>query len=175
MSTDRIFHTIPEEERGSTYTPTPEAKPEISQLEANRRAFLAGVEAEKEARAQGVASADAETLLDAGAGGILIAGIVFPPIHPAFVLMQDRLAAFAKQKTILNHPSADCAATAFILKEPKLAWAMLKSREPEAVEMFYETITDFGMQFSVQDFKKLFEWVALESSRMQSGGEDAGK
>lgn len=149
--------------------------PEISQLEANRQAFLAGVAAEKEARAQGVASADAETLLDAATGGVIIAGITFPPIHPAFVLMQDKLAAFAKIKTILNHPSADCAATAFILKEPKLAWAMLKSKDPEVVEMFYETITDFGLRFTVADFKELFAWVSLETQRMQNGGEASGK
>ena len=156
-------------------TPVPEPKPEISQLEANRRAFLAGAAAEKEARARGIGEDEAATLLDAASGGMIIGGIEFPPIHPAFILMQDRLAAFAEQKKILNHPSADCAATAFMLKEPKLAWAMLKDSTEGAVERFYETILEFGLHFSSADFKKLFEWVALEGQRMQSGGEDAGK
>lgn len=149
--------------------------PEISQLEANRRAFLAGVQAEQEARARGIGEGEAETLLDAASGGIIIAGIEFPPIHPAFVLMQDRLAAFAAKKQIMNHPAADCAATAFILKNPKLAWDMLRTVSDEAVERFYETITEFGMSFTTDDFKKLFAWVALESQRMNSTGEDAGK
>jgi hypothetical protein len=152
-----------------------EARPEISQLEANRLIFLAGIAAEKEAQAQGVASGDAATLLDAAVGGKIIAGIVFPPIHPAFILMQDKLQAFAKQKPIMNSSAADCAATAFMLKNPKLAWSMLSSKSPEAVEVFYETITEFGMEFSAEDFKALFAWVAEESARMQSGGEDAGK
>lgn len=149
--------------------------PEISQLEANRLAFLAGVAAEQEARARGVGESEAETLLDAAVGGTVIGGIVFPPIHPAFILMQDRLTAFAAKKPILNHPSADCAATAFILKNPKLAWDMLRVVSDEAVEQFYLTIVEFGMHFTTADFKALFAWVALESQRMQSGGEDAGK
>jgi len=158
-------------------TPAPETspKPEISQLEANRQAFLAGVTAEREARARGVAAEDAATLLDAAAGGIVIAGITFPPLHPAFILMQDRLRLFAEKKQILNHPSADCAATAFILKDPVAAWAMLNSKAADAVEVFYETITEFGLTFTARDFKRLFEWVALESARMHNGGEDAGK
>jgi hypothetical protein len=159
-----------------THTPAaPDTKPTISQLEANRLAFLAGIAAEKEAKAKGVGDEDAATLLDAAVGGCVIAGILFPPIHPAFVLMQDRLEAFAKVKPIMNHPSADCAATAFMLKEPKLAWEMLKSKEADAVELFYETITEFGMEFTTADFQKLFAWVKLESERMQSGGEEAGK
>ena len=149
--------------------------PEISQLEANRLAFLAGVQAEKEARARGIGEGEAATLLDAASGGIIIAGIEFPPIHPAFVLMQDRLAAFAAKKQILNYPAADCAATAFILKNPKLAWDMLRTVSDDAVEQFYLTITEFGMKFTTDDFKKLFAWVALESQRMHSTGEDAGK
>lgn len=149
--------------------------PEISQLEANRLAFLAGVQAEKEARAKGIGEGEAETLLDAASGGIIIGGIEFPPIHPAFVLMQDRLAAFAAKKTILNNSAADCAATAFMLKNPKLAWDMLRTVTDDAVEQFYLTITEFGMSFTTDDFKKLFAWVALESQRMHSTGEDAGK
>jgi hypothetical protein len=149
--------------------------PEISQLEANRRAFLAGVQAEKEARAKGIGESEAATLLDAGRGGVIIAGIEFPPIHPAFVLMQDRLAAFAEKKKILNNPAADCAATAFILKTPQLAWDMLRATTDEAVEQFYLTITEFGMSFTTEDFKKLFAWVALETQRMHTTGEDAGK
>jgi hypothetical protein len=149
--------------------------PEISQLEANRLAFLAGVAGEKAARAQGIGAGEAATLLDAATGGILIAGIVFPPIHPAFILMQDRLSAFAAKKPILNHPSADCAATAFILKNPELAWSMLRRNDDDAVEQFYLTITEFGLHFTTADFKELFAWVALESQRMQSGGDDAGK
>lgn len=149
--------------------------PEISQLEANRLAFLAGVQAEKEARAKGIGEGEAETLLDAASGGVIIGGIEFPPIHPAFVLMQDRLAAFAEKKKIMNHPSADCAATAFILKNPKLAWDMLRTVTDDAVEQFYLTIVEFGMSFTTDDFKKLFAWVALESQRMNSAGEDAGK
>ncbi|WP_395737464.1 hypothetical protein [Prosthecobacter sp.] len=159
----------------TTLSAAAETKPEISQLEANQRAFLAGIKAEQEARARGVASEDAATLLDAAVGGVVIAGIGFPPIHPAFILMQDRLAEFAKVKTILNHPSADCAATAFILKNPELAWNILKRKEPEAVELFYETVTEFGMSFTTADFKKLFEWVALENQRMLASGDAAGK
>ncbi len=154
---------------------TNQAKPEISQLEANRLAFLAGVQAEQEARAKGIGEAEAATLMDAAVGGMVIAGILFPPIHPAFVLMQDRLATFAAQKPIMNHASADCASTAFMLKEPKLAWALLNDKTEGAAERFYETIVEFGMRFTSKDFKQLFAWVALESERMNSGGEDAGK
>jgi len=156
-------------------TPAAEARPEISQLEANRLAFLAGVAAEQEARARGIGDEEAATLLDAAAGGKIIGGILFPPIHPAFILMQDRLAAFAAKKPILNYPAADCAATAFILKNPKLAWEMLRTATDDVVEQFYLTITEFGMQFTTDDFKKLFAWVALEGQRMHSTGEDAGK
>lgn len=156
-------------------TPGSVSLPEISQLEANRLAFLAGVTAEKEARAKGIGDGEAATLLDAACGGIVIAGIEFPPIHPAFVLMQDRLAAFAARKPILNYPAADCAATAFILKNPKLAWDMLRTTSDDAVEQFYLTITEFGMGFTTDDFGKLFAWVTLESQRMQSTGQDAGK
>lgn len=157
-------------------SPSPETvKPVITQLEANRLAFLAGAAAEKEARAKGVSEGDAATLLDSAAGGVIIGGILFPPLHPAFVLMQDRMIKFAEKMPILNHPSADCAATAFILKEPKLAWQMLRSDAPEAVEQWYLTVTEFGLNFTASDFKQLFEWVRLESQRMQQGGEDAGK
>lgn len=150
-----------------------DTKPEISQLEANRRAFLAGVQAEREARAQGVAPDDAATLLDAASGGCLIAGVVFPPIHPAFVLMQDRLQFFAGRKSILGHPSADAASSAFILKNPQLAWQMLQRSDDEAIEQFYLAVTEFGMSFTTQDFKKLFEWVAQEGRRMLATGDDA--
>ena len=156
-------------------TPGAVTLPEISQLEANRLAFLAGVAAEKEARAKGIGDGEAATLLDAACGGIVIAGVMFPPIHPAFVLMQDRLAAFAAKKPILNHAAADCAATAFLLKNPKLAWDMLRTVTDDAVEQFFLTITEFGLSFTTADFKKLFAWVSLESQRMHSTGEDAGK
>lgn len=158
-----------------TNTPGTVTLPEISQLEANRLAFLAGAAAEKEARAKGISDAEAATLLDAASGGVVIAGMQFPPLHPAFILMQDRMRAFAEKKTIFNHPSADCAATAFILKEPKLAWQLLNNKAADAVEVFYETITEFGLHFTAADFKKLFEWVALESQRLHATGDEAGK
>ena len=61
------------------------------------------------------------------------------------------------------------------MKEPKLAWQMRRSDAPEAVEQWYLTVTEFGLNFTASDFKQLFEWVRLESQRMQQGGEDAGK
>lgn len=150
-------------------------KPVITQREANQMAFNAGVAAEQAARSQGVSGDDAATLLDAASGGTVIAGVKFPPLMPAFVLMQDRLQAFAKAKPILDHPSADCASTAFILHDPKRAWAMLRSKEPDAVEQFYEAVIEFGLQFTTDDFRKLFDWIAAEMRRMQSVGETSGK
>lgn len=150
-------------------------KPVITQREANQMAFNAGVAAEQAAKSQGVGGEDAATLLDAASRGIVIAGVKFPPLMPAFVLMQDRLQAFAKAKPILDHPSADCAATAFILHDPKRAWAMLRSKEPEAVEQFYEAVIDFGLQFTTDDYQRLFAWIGAELRRMQSGGESSGK
>lgn len=138
-------------------------------------AFNAGIAAEQAASARGVGGEDAATLLDAASDGVVIAGVKFPPLMPAFVLMQDRLQTFAKAKPILDHPSADCAATAFILADPKRAWAMLRSKEADAVETFYEAVIDFGLQFTAADYKALFDWVALETRRMQSGGETSGK
>jgi len=67
-------------------------------------------------------------------------------------------------------------ALGFILKEPTLAWSMLKHADAaEAAMLFEETVTEFAMQFTLTEFKALSVWIGSEMERMNSKGEEAGK
>ena len=158
-------------------TPLPAAitsgKPTITQLQANQLVFLAGVKAEQAAKEGGMPADDAGALLDAANGGIKVAGIVFPPIHGAFMLMMGRVQDFAEKRSMLGTEMGSVGALAFILKEPKLAWDML--REPDAALLFEETVTEFAMQFTLADLMKISEWIKREMARLNQKGDDAGK
>lgn len=148
-------------------------KPTIAQLQANQLAFLAGMKAEKAAKEQGVAPDDAAALLDAASGGVKIAGITFPPIHGGFMLMMGRVEDFAEQRKMLGTEMGNMGALAFILKNPELAWSMLKN--PEAALLFEETVTEFTMHFTLPDLLKIGKWIEAEMKRLNDKGEDAGK
>jgi len=156
-----------------TPTPAANAKPTITQLEANQLVFLAGVKAEQEAKAGGLAAEDSATLLDAAGGGVTIASITFPPIHGAFMLMMGRVADFAEKRSMLGTEMGNMGALAFILKEPKLAWDML--RHADAALLFEETVTEFAMRFTFADLKLVGEWIEREMKRLSAKGDDAGK
>jgi len=157
-------------------TPTPavtSGKPTITQLEANQLIFLAGVKAEQEAKANGLAADDAATLLDAAGGGVTVAGITFPPIHGAFMLMMGRVADFAEKRGMLGTEMGNMGALALILKEPKLAWDML--RNADAALLFEETVTEFVMGFTLTELLKIGDWIKREMDRLNTKGDDAGK
>ncbi len=148
-------------------------KPTITQLQANQLIFLAGAKAEAAAKEQGIAPDDAAALLDAASGGIKVAGMRFPPIHGAFMLMMSRVADFAETRQMLGTEMGHMGALAFILKAPQLAWEMLKT--PEAALLFEETVTEFAMQFTLADLVKVGDWIKREMERLTTKGDDAGK
>lgn len=148
-------------------------KPTITQLQANQLVFIAGVKAEQAAREQGVAGEDAATLLDAASGGVKIAGVTFPPIHGGFMLMMGRVEEFAETRKMLGTEMGNMGALAFILKNPELAWSMLKT--PEAALLFEETVTEFAMNFTLPDLMQIGKWIEKEMHRLKEKGEDAGK
>ena len=148
-------------------------KPTITQLQANQLVFLAGVKAEQEARAGGIAQDDSTALLDAGNGGVKIAGITFPPIHGGFMLMMSRVNEFATQRSSLATEMGSLGALAFILKEPRLAWDML--RNPDAALLFEETITEFAMGFTLADCRQIGDWIKREMDRLNQKGDEVGK
>ena len=150
-------------------TPNTPARPTLTQLEANQLVFLAGVKAERDAKAQGLSAEDGATLLDAASGGVIIGGLKFPPIHGAFMLMMDRAAAFAEKRRGLSSDFGDMASLAFILKNPELAWEML--RNDAAAEIYEETVTRFALHLSLDDLKSVADWVACEMKRFSSQAE----
>jgi len=152
---------------------TPPTKPTITQLQANQLVFLAGVKAEQAARSHGTAPDDAAALLDAASGGVKIAGIVFPPIHGGFMLMMGRVNEFAESRKMLDTEMGNMAALAFILKNPELAWTMLKTAD--AALLFEETVTEFAMHFTLPDLLQIGKWIEAEMQRLKDKGDDAGK
>lgn len=148
-------------------------KPTITELQAKELIFRAGVAAEQAAGAQGISHGDAATLLDAASGGTRIAGIVFPPIHAAFMLMLGRVEEFAKERANLGTDFGNMAALAFVLKNPALAWEMLQN--DEAAKLFEDTVTTFAMKFTLADLKEISNWVAKEMHRFSEKGETTGK
>jgi len=153
--------------------PITTGKPTITQLQANQLVFAAGVKAEQEARAAGMASEDAAALLDAASGGVIIGGIQFPPIHGGFMLMMGRVEEFAKQRGMLGTEMGNMGALAFILKNPKLAWDML--RNAEAALLFEETVTEFVMCFTMAELIEVGDWIKREMERLNTKGGEAGK
>ena len=154
-------------------TPTTPTKPTITQLQANQLIFAAGIKAEQEARANGMAGEDAAALLDAASGGVIIGGVTFPPIHGGFMLMMGRVAEFAKTRTMLGTEMGNMGALAFILKEPKLAWDML--RHVDAALLFEETVTEFAMAFTLEQLVAVGRWIEREMKRLNTKGDEAGK
>ena len=148
-------------------------KPTITQLQANQLIFAAGVKAEQEARASGMAAEDSSTLLDAASGGVIIGGVTFPPIHGGFMLMMGRVAEFAEKRTMLGTEMGNMGALAFILKNPKLAWDML--RTADAALLFEETVTEFTMAFTLEQLMAVGDWIKREMERLNTKGEQAGK
>jgi hypothetical protein len=148
------------------------SKPTITELDANRLVFLAGVKAEKEAAAAGVSPDESSTLLNAGAGGRVIGGITFPPIHAAYQLMLHRVGELAEKRQALGSPMGSMAALAFLLKEPQLAWRLLQAED--GGQLFDETVTEFAMALTMKDLAKVAEWIKEESDRLNPA-DDAGK
>jgi|GEM_PF-2667416 len=151
-------------------TPT---KPTITQLQANQLIFAAGIKAEQEARAAGMAGDDATALLDAASGGVVIGGVQFPPIHGGFMLMMGRVAEFATTRSMLGTEMGNMGALAFILKNPKLAWDML--RNADAALLFEETVTEFAMAFTLAQLVEIGGWIEREMKRLNTKGDEAGK
>lgn len=152
---------------------TPTNKPTITQLQANQLAFLAGARAEQAAKTQGISSHDAEILLDAASGGFTVAGMAFPPIHGGFMLLLGKVEELATARPLLGSEMGNLAALAFILKEPELAWSMIK--DSEAAGLFEETVTEFSMRFTFAQMTALMRWVGKEMARMKDSGDSAGK
>lgn len=150
--------------------PNTPARPTLTQLEANQLVFLAGVKAEREAKAQGLSAEDGATLLDAATGGVVIGGIKFPPIHGAFMLMLERAEEFAETRKALGSDFGNMASLAFILKDPELAWGML--RNPNAAELFEDTVTSFALSLTLNELKEVADWIGREMKRFSSQGAD---
>jgi hypothetical protein len=150
-------------------TPDRPNRPTLTQLEANQLVFLAGVKAEREAKAQGLSPEDGATLLDAASGGVVIGGLKFPPIHGAFMLMLERAEAFAEKRKVLKSDFGDMASLAFILKNPELAWGML--RNESAAELYEETVTSFALNLTLDDLKAVADWVGREMKRFSTPAE----
>lgn len=151
------------------------AKPTITQLQANWQIHIAGIQAEKAAREQGAAPGEIATLLDAASGGIIVAGLVFPPIHSAFMLMLSKVEALTKTKPALATEMNNLAALALILHSPRQAWAMLRDSTAEAADLFEAAVIEFAMQLTLADLRALMAWVATEMERLKDQGENAGK
>lgn len=147
-------------------------KPTISELEANWNIHLAGLRAEKEAREKGVTEDQASTLMDAAAGGRVVAGVLFPPITAAYMLMLNRVEELAKTEPVLGTEMGNLAALALILHSPEKAWALIRSGSPQ---LFADAVTEFAMLFTLAQLKELMSWVGEESKRLAEHGDDAGK
>lgn len=147
-------------------------KPTITELEANWNVHLAGLRAEQEARKKGMSTLDGITLLDAAVGGKIIGGILFPPIHAAFMLMMAQVEPLAANNPALDTEMGNMAALALILHSPDKAWPML--REGHAA-LFAVAVTEFAMQFDLADLKELTAWINEEMTKLNSKGEAAGK
>ncbi len=153
-------------------------KPTLSQLEANWHTHLAGLKAEKQARAQGMNPSDGEALLDAAAGGRIIGKVKFPPIHGGFMMMLAKANGIAKKMPEMANESMSTemghlGALALILHSPELAWSMMK--QPEGEQLFADAVIEFAMQFTLPDLRSLIEWIAEDMQRLQRGGDSAGK
>lgn len=159
-------------------TPTPSAKAPLSEIEANWYTHLAGIQAEKEARELGVTQSDGESLLDAACGGRIIGGIKFPPIHGGFMMMLGKAQKIAEKYPEMANESmgtemGHLGALAFILHAPELAWTMLK--RPDCEPLFVEAVIELSMKFGLVQLREIVEWIAEDMSRLQRGGDSAGK
>lgn len=147
-------------------------KPTLSEVEVNWNIHFAGLKAEQEARAAGVTDDQASTLLDAAAGGRIVAGLRFPPIHAGYMLMMSRVERLAKTEPALASDMGNLASLAFILHSPELAWTMLKFGD---AQFFADAITEFSTRFTLDQLKDLMSWVGEEGRRLAEHGDDAGK
>lgn len=147
-------------------------KPTLTEIEANWNIHYAGLKAEQEARARGVTDDQAATLLDAGVGGRIVAGIQFPPIHAGYMLMMSSVEKMSKNEPVLATEMGHLAALAFILHSPERAWTMIKLGD---AAFFADAITEFSMLFTLGQLKELMSWVGEEGRRLSEQGEDAGK
>ena len=148
-----------------TKTPLPE-------IVANWNIHLAGLTAQKEARAKGITEGDSETLLNAAVGGKIIGGVTFPPIHAGFMLMMAKLAKMDKWTSLYTSELDNATALAFILQAPKIAWPLIREGHEDA---FIEAVIEFSMEFSMGDIQEAFAWVNVEMDRLKAQGEAASK
>lgn len=149
-----------------------DTKPTISQLEANWHTHLAGILAEKKAREQGMNPADGEALLDAAAGGRIIAGITFPPISGGFMMLLAKANQIAAKMPELAPDSmgtevGHLGALALILHSPAMAWQLMKQAGGE--QLFADAVIEFSLQFSLDDLRSLINWIAEDMARLQRG------
>lgn len=142
----------------------PPSKPTLTELQANQLVFLAGVKAEQEAAAQGVSRDESASLLNAAAGGRVIAGMVFPPIHAAYQLMLHRVSEIAEKRQALGSPMGSMAALAFVLKSPELAWELIEADDEGA--LLEKTVTRFSMGMTMADLAKVAAWIKEESDKL---------
>ncbi len=147
-------------------------KPALSEIEANWNIHYAGIRAEKAAREKGITEGDSENLLNAAAGGKIIGGVLFPPIHAGFMLMMAKLAKLEKWTALYTSELDNAAALAFILHAPKIAWPMIRDGHEDA---FIEAVVDFATAFEITEMQQIMIWVTSEMGRLQTQGEAAGK
>lgn len=149
----------------------PSDKPVISEIEANWNIHLAGLRSEKEARAKGIPEGSGETLLDAAIGGRVIGGVLFPPIHAAFMLMMAKLEDLPEAR-LLRTEMDNMAAMGFILQCPKVAWPLLKAGEGKQL---MDAVIEFSAEFTLPELKEIMAWVNEELARLNNQGAGAGK
>lgn len=154
---------------------TAPSKPTITELQANQLVFLAGLKAEKDARAQGVSPQDAETLLNAGCGGKIIGGVLFPPIHAGFMLMLEQAQRHAERCPSLGRQQNSMVLMAYILKNPKEAYQLIRRREEAASELLEETITEFAAEFDLSHLAELSEWLESEMEKLNRHGKEGAE
>ncbi len=156
----------------TSQTGNPEAgtgKPEITKLQADWHVHVAAIHAQTAAAKSGCDPESATALLDAGAGGLTIAGVTFPPLGASLVLALPLFGKLISKSELLQQDGCEMAAMALGLYDTPAFWRLLRAGDITKLE---EAVFDFMGRFTLGDLSRITAWINSEYKRLRGDAEE---
>lgn len=149
----------------------PGPRPQMTRQDANFNVHVAGMRAAEEAEKTGVSPQQADALLDAAAGGRIIGGVKFPPIHASLLLLLPQLDGFKTHCPALASEAVSLMGIAYCVLKPAEARATIRAKDGEKFE---EEMYAIAEHLTLPQLKELGEWIA-DQMKLLNGDADAGE